>query len=185
MYPYFIVGYLWNKYQFYNRIKCLFFTLKLAVLIVLVAVYAFLFASFSKELYVYTSETCILKANGNECMLSLHQLFVDFYRYIIGFVGSACVMLSVKMAVESLRRKHVLLKKIYVVVSKIGKKSIGIYLISTMFINVPILALLPHHDELGYGTVLLETILIVIFTYMLTILIEKNSIMRKLLLGAR
>ena len=73
MYPYFIVGYFANKKNLSAQLDLKY------VLIPLAIGFAFLLAFFNKDSFIYTSGI-----NIN----SLDQLWVDMYRYIIGFVGS-------------------------------------------------------------------------------------------------
>ena len=68
---------------------------------------------------------------------------------------------------------------------KIGQKSIGIYIISTMFFNNFILPHVPHREEFGYRMVILETVVILSITYLITYMLEKNKLTRSLMLGSR
>lgn len=94
MYPYFVAGYLWNKfnlYQAYNKISN---NKKLLTMIVCVIVFILMLFKYNNNDYVYTTGTAII-LNGH---LNLSQVSIDLYRYTIGFVGSACILMVIKFS---------------------------------------------------------------------------------------
>ncbi|WP_277069934.1 hypothetical protein, partial [Prevotella corporis] len=48
-----------------------------------------------------------------------------------------------------------------------------------------ILPHVPHREEFGYGMVILETVVILSITYLITYMLEKNKLTRSLMLGSR
>lgn len=180
MYPYFVMGYLFNKYKLSNKITTFNNNTKNILSAFLFIVFIGLYFLYTKEDYIYITGTTIVKhIRDLNPKIELHQLSIDIFRYTIGLVGSICVLIIIKITYKHIGEKTAL------ILGKIGKKSIGIYIISTIFINNFILPRLPHRENFGYGMVIIETIIIIAITYFLTYMLEKNKATRYLMLGSR
>lgn len=178
MYPYFVAGHLWNKYKIYKRYSDWSSTKKLSILSIVVMLFTFLCTQFNKTDYVYTSGTCIV-GSVQGFLIDHKQLNIDIFRYIVGFAGSTAVFLIVRLLYNYTSAKT------NRIVAAIGRKSIGIYVISVPFINSYVLSRMPYRGYIGLGGGIVETVFIVAITYFLTTIIEKNTITKKLLLGSR
>ena len=180
MYPYFIMGYLFNKYKLSNKITTFNNNTKNILSAFLFIVFIGLYFLYTKEDYIYTTGTTIVKhIRYLNPKIDLHQISIDIFRYTIGLVGSICALIVIRIIYKHIGGKTA------IVLGKIGQKSIGIYIISTMFINNFILSRLPHRENFGYGMVIIETIIIISITYFLTYMLEKNKATRYLMLGSR
>lgn len=177
MLPYFIVGFLWNKFKLSNKIlQSKQYNL---CLIGLLAIWTLLYFNFTTNDYIYTSGICIVKKVHDHYTISYSQIHTDLYRYFIGFVGSACVLMLIYKILLHIRRKNIFILSL----SNIGKRSIGIYIISSFF-NFN-LKYLPNVESYGYFEAIIETICIVCMTYYFTVFIGRYSFSRKFLLGGR
>lgn len=184
MYPYFIVGYLWNKHQIHDKIKCYLNAniqvIALSFLFILFVLFVILCQHYTVEDYVYVSGTGILKGlRSSAPFIDYHQLNIDVYRYLIGFVGSA---LSFMIIYFLFIWKNMAGAKI---IAKLGQKSLGIYVISVSLINAFILPNLTSDVEMNYMIVGLISIGVLVVSYILILCLEKFSLTRKLFLGGR
>ena len=175
MYPYFITGYLWNKYKADNRFAFMGKTGKSVSLIMLLVIFSLMLIRFEKNDFVYISGTSIL-INGK---ISLDQITTDFYRYLIGFVGSACILMITHSVYKSVPK---IVNKIF---ASLGQRSMGIYVITVPFVNLWILQRIPHVDLIPTGGAFIEAIIILPVCYEVTILLEKNKLSKMILLGSR
>ena len=181
MYPYFIVGYMGNKYQITDKIKSWFKKGFIELfLVILLFLFVVLCRKYTVNDYVYVSGTGILKGlRTPNPYIDFHQLSIDLYRYLVGFVGSGFFLVLISFIYK---RYY---KKINELIANIGRKSLGIYVISTIFFNSFILPLLSFDSGISYGIVALETVGILLITYILTTFLDKNSWLRILFLGGR
>lgn len=122
MYPYFILGYLANRYGVTARLG------KRACFAAGLALFALLFPRFHYSAYVYTTKTCLLGAAA-----PLRQLLIDGFRWMIGLAGSVTVLYILywawKAAPDKPRR----------VVLWLGKRTLGLYVLSS-YLNIQLLA---------------------------------------------
>lgn len=180
MYPYFVMGYLFNKYKLSNTITAINNNTRYILSAFLFVIFIGLYLLYTKEDYIYMTGTGIVKyTKGLNPEIDLHQLSIDIFRYSIGLVGSVCTLIVIRTIYKRIS------KNAAIILGEIGKKSIGIYIISTMFINGLVLTHLSHREDFGYGAVAIETIIIIAITYLLTSMIEKNKLTRYLMLGSR
>lgn len=177
MYPFFIVGFLWNKYKMYGKYSVLSPPIKWSILSAFMVLFIFLCTKYTKTDYVYISGTCIV-TNDQGVLLNYNQLCVDVFRYIIGFTGSVTILLIVKLTYNYTG------DKLNFIVSAIGRKSMGIYVISVPFINSYVLSRMPFRDYIGLGGGIVEAVLTIAFTFTCTIILEKNKVTKKFL-GSR
>lgn len=171
MLPYFLCGYFYNKT---GGIKTIANWKKTIIwLIFLVVLFSFLLYHYGINDYVYTSGTFIIKNR----MISVPQVYTDIFRWAIGLIGSLCVILSFKLACTQNTKSSILM-----CLGTIGTKTMGLYIISTYLFKL--FYLLPIKD-INYTYILAECILVIIFSYLLTWLIEQNKYTRICLLGGR
>lgn len=175
MYPYFIIGYIWNKYKLFYKINSLCLSTKIIVVSILCILYMTLYINFKVEDYIYTSGTCII---DNTFSINYNQFKIDFFRYIIGIIGSAIILIAIKLLLKQLQHENIIVNSF----SKIGRKTIGIYIIGG-YIEEQLLPLLPNKTTYGYEIAILETFIIIVITYFITSIIEKYQFSKKFLLG--
>lgn len=179
MYPYFVIGYLWNKKSLYAKFAKSSRQNKIYAFGVSLLIFVALYLHFTKEDYIYTSGTCALQNINGIFSIDTHQIGIDIFRYAIGLAGSVCMLIILK-PLTAIMHNHV-----KVLLSELGKKSIGIYIISVVFINYRILRRLPIRDSLCYSGGVIETVAVLAVTYLVTLLLEKKQRTRKLFLGSR
>ena len=133
-------------------------------------IYVTLFMFWNRDAYIYTSHLSIFTKNG----ILLHQLYVDIYRYLVGFFGTTLFSIIFYYLCKRFR---------YVIVVELGKQTIGIYIIScilNLFIETLFCSFV-HTFNLVW--LILETVMVLFVSYYFTILIDKNNITRSLFLG--
>lgn len=166
MYPYFVAGYLWRQKKKEISNRYILIGITLTIYIVLIQFYSY-------NCFIYTTGTYLNMENFSG------QLFIDIYRWVIGFAGSALVLLTVRVLMDW---KPAI--GIWIFLAQLGKKSLGIYIISS-YINVLLLMKLTSSFSPSHLTNLVEAIIIMVICYYLTKLLEQNKWVRKLFLGGR
>lgn len=118
MYPYFVAGFVFNKFNgtsiSQRIIKKDWYALAVDIII-----FAILFLFYERDSYIYTTGINILGENG-----VLVQLRIDVYRWIIGFVGATAVILFCMMLCKKYQGVGVKLFAYF------GQISLGIYIIN-------------------------------------------------------
>ena len=118
LYPYFIIGYLFKKYNIdFNKL------LNKYIIILSSVVYCVLLYLYNYDTYIYNS--------GMSIVNNYSQLYVDIVRLLIGLLGSVLVLVGIKTISNSqtIKEKSVLLLNI-------GKNTLGIYAISNYLLLV-------------------------------------------------
>lgn len=124
MYPFFVLGYLYNKGDIENIIRK--YICRKEYTMAVIFIYVFLVVFFKRDVFIYTSGYSIIKDNS----LRMIQLYYDIYRFLIGLFGSISVMLISKWL-----KRIIPLKRLNSIVEYIGKNTMSIYLISTVIVN--------------------------------------------------
>lgn len=187
MFPFFTIGYLFNKYSLCNIVSKISQTKLIGILLISIISYSLLYKYLSQHFYIYQSGTCIIRKTG---ILDWKQFYIDLYRYLIGFVGSLIILIGIYLLDKIIYTKnHYYIKNstsfVHKMIEKAGIKSLGIYVISEPLLNTILIKNIPHKEELGYWGVCIETVLIVCIAYFMTSLIEKNKFLSNLLFGGR
>lgn len=86
IYPFFVIGYICNKYNFSKY----YIGHKKIIIPVTICLYLIMLFFYNYESYIYTSGYCIIRDG-----FQLHNLFIDIYRFFIGMMGSAFVMIAI------------------------------------------------------------------------------------------
>ena len=169
MLPFFILAYLFNKFDLKNKLEKIYshkvfgFTILFAFLILL--------PHFNFDTYIYTTGYYILDKN------IVYQLHNDCFRFVIGLVGSIAVMCIV----------HAFVDVIPLVINRcmayIGSCTLGIYLVSN-YIFDEVLKHLPIMG-LNYWYTLIEVICVLGISLLITLLLKNYKITNKLFLGGR
>lgn len=166
--PFFVAGYLVNK-------KDIKLSKKQVLLLSLLCftAYMIMMQSWNFNSYIYSSKHCIWGKN-----LKL-QLTVDFYRTIVGFLGSVWVMGAIYLIYDKIwvKTKNTL---VY-----IGRNSIGIYVFSFYF-NLWFLTKITYNFAgINYITALIESVIMTAVCLLLTYICNKVKVLRILFLGGR
>ena len=171
MYPYFVVGYIFQKYlmcfleEFLSKRHII-----LLLLFSLVLVYVVLLYGFNYDTYIYTSGHCVI---GKDLVT---QLRIDMYRYVIGLVGSIIVII----AFVQLGRIITYIPRFLLL---IGTETMGIYIIST-FVNSNVLMPLTYNRTgVNYLVVVIEMLGVLFLSLIIIQIINRSSTLKRLLLG--
>lgn len=175
MYPYFVAGYLFNK----NKAKFVpilqtKFVWQLIFLLSLGAVFLSLLVFYDLNSYVYKTGICIFNDT-----FSLEQLGIDLFRYMTGFVGSAWVILLVKLAYPKIPEK---LRKAFLFV---GQNSLGIYIISGYILVLLVPRIMANRTGINYFVTIAETILVLSISLLCSVIIKNVKPLNRVLLGGR
>lgn len=171
MFPYFVLGY---KYNFYQT-KLVFKEATKARLFICVSILFFvLLLLYNRDSYIYTTGYYIL--NGN----TFNQLYIDFYRFCIGLIGSCFFLLLLKKVYSFAKDSNWLQSLLY-----IGQKTMGIYIIQGYFISYILVRLSKNLQSINYGITVIESIVIIILCLSLIYVLQKNKITNRLFLGGK
>lgn len=161
MYPYFILGFYFAKYK--DKIPVALYRIKYVCLLL----FPLLFFFFDKKHYIYTTG---LFPNANYSLSQM--LIIDAYRWLTGLVGSifTITILNIIYQQITVRFKKPLLS---IWISKIGQKSLQIYVLSVPLLSRFLVFLSPKAFALlKLNNVFTENSLIYnfVFTLLLAIL---------------
>lgn len=171
MYPFFVAGFLFNKFNgagWYKKyVKKDLYALAIAVIAFIV-----LFIFYSRDSYIYTTAISLLGKNG------MAQIGIDIYRWASGLAGSLVVILVCKMISD--RRKGIgVMLFVY-----FGQISLGIYILNS-YVNSYVLKELTSSFSPNGFIWIVETIVSMV-TYAIAVeIIRRIPITAKLLLGGR
>jgi fucose 4-O-acetylase-like acetyltransferase len=169
MFPYFVIGYLWNirgKYIQINRETKCFLILPLMISFLILLRY------YNESSYIYTTG---IQIN------SLNKLLIDIYRYVIGLVGALALILLVNFFYSIFDKYIPVLNKPFVY---LGKISLTIYVIDNL-LNDYVIRVITKGFSLNYVTIIIETLLVIIFCILFDLGIKRIPVARKILLGSR
>lgn len=170
MYMYFVLGYFYNKDNFQCRIRKIY--LNNGALIVSGILFLVLLLFYNRNCYIYTTGYCILRSTP------LKQLGIDLFRFMIGFAGCTFILLVFYKIFH-------LLKPINRALMYMGKNTLGIYIIST-FMSIYVLNKVTGNlISINYIITIVEAFILILFSLSGTLLIKKNKLLNKLLLGGR
>ena len=136
MFPYFVLGYLSNKYGFLEKVKgC--YTISFFVCGLL---FFLLLLNYTEYHCIYVSGFNILNDDP------LKQLYIDSYRFLIGFAGSAMFLLFIYFLYNKSNIYNISLFTKQLIL--IGSSSLGIYCVQEFYF-VGISQLTTEYDELN------------------------------------
>ena len=173
MYPYFLIGYFYHKYsaqidkKFNHPLK------SIKLLGVIAVIFSFLLCLFNNSSYIYTTGYTLL---GKEI---IPQLYIDVYRFLIGLLGSLFIIMLLLKVYPYLNSTII---KIF---SIIGIHSLGIYMISGLIFQYLLPDLTSGIADVNYLLVILESIIILAFSLLISLCIKKCSVTNLLFFGGR
>lgn len=174
MYPYFVLGYFFNK-SFSTKN----FQLNIIFLFSLL-LYVPLMFFWDRSSYIYVSGVNIM-ANPK----IIDQLLIDIYRWVVGGIGSVLV-LSLFFIIY---KKYELNNSLLNIIEKIGKFSLGIYIISNYifiyFFPKYIYQIKVENSFINVIYMFFMTIIIITISYLTTKLMFKIKIIKKIFFGNR
>lgn len=172
MYPYFVVGYLWNKWNCYNWYQNKSVNEKWLIVLVSMGVFLLLYYFFdTPEKSIYINGVSLY---GRDNVFL--QLGINVIRYIYGGLGVIIVMILVNLLPSSLFIRY----PINTIVI-LGMNTMGIYIINNY--TTQLLLFLPVSSNYCYVLSLLECVLMLAVSYILVLLIMKSRLLKGLLFG--
>lgn len=179
VYPYFIVGYFSS--HIIEKMKQCFWT----VWVMAVMMYVLVLPFFKDEYLVYYSGSNIWQGKG-----VLSQLGIDLYRFIIGMLGIIVMYGLCIMVINSITEHNFLMRMII----RLGKHSMGIYLIHTLIVSYILTAVVHNFDFIKkycqerrdlvayvFGPIVVLGVLVLVEKIIL--FINKNWLLKRILLG--
>lgn len=135
---------------------------------------------YSKNIYIYTIGITIL---GKENVLN--QFFIDFYRYLIGSVGSITIIWSLKKiyTVAAEKFNFSLINSVRGLLEYMGRNSIIYYILST-YLLAWILPEFMRDFTFNFFFIILETIIVAGFCNIIGNLIKQLQFCSKWLLAS-
>lgn len=171
MYPYFLLGYWFNTYNFKEKLKKVYGN-KLSAIAVII-LYFMLLRLYNRHTYIYTTGYTLLGKDLFE------QLGIDCYRFLVGVFGSVSLMFAILFVFRFCKEKdmHWL---VYV-----GKNTLGIYVISGILFSNGLQRIMSGVDGINYLLTFTECIVILLISLAINWLLHKNKVLNALLLGGR
>ena len=169
MFPFFLLGYIFNHYDLKTKLKKI-YTHKAFEFSCLI-IFILLLKHYDFNSYIYTSGYTLLNKDV------LFQLHNDFFRFFIGIFGSVSIMCIVHAFFQIAPK---IVNKVF---AYVGACSLGIYIISNYLFD-EVLKWLPING-LNYWYTLIEVICVLLITIGITTLLKKIKITNKLFLGGR
>ena len=182
LYPFFVGGYLWNEEKDkigWNKKGS---GVQTIVLLAFMMIYVISMFFWNYDSYIYTSGYTLLWREN-----PLRQFRIDIYRMFIGFIGSAIMMLGIKLIYEKAHQKQRGTKGIMVmerILSELGQKSLGIYIVSGQLVGTLLISNIQYF-QCNYFVNLIQAVIIIGASYMVTYLIGKIRIFDIMFLGGR
>lgn len=177
MYPYFVVGFYWNKlngkelYRSFGGLK------KMSVLLLSLGLYILFCVTFdSPERSVYVTGMSLQGRSS-----AWNQLLIDMLRYVYGGLGIIMTMIAVDLCFKERQLssdrdfQHWLIW--------LGQNTLGIYIFN--FFTTQLLLLLPFNGHYFYLASTAETILMLMGAMAVIWLVRKSFISRLLILGEK
>ena len=169
MLPYFVLAYLFNKYDLKTKLNGIYVNITLAISSSLI--YILLLPHFGFDTYIYMSGYSVIGKNLT------YQLHNNAFRFVIGMVGSISVMYAIYLITFKLPER---LKNC---IAFVGTNTLGIYLISNYFFD-ELLKRLPIHG-INPWYVLIEVVTVFTASLLLTLLLRSFKTTNRLFLGGR
>lgn len=128
---------------------------------------------YNRDSYIYTTRYFVFAANP------VKQTAIDLYRFFVGLVGSIFVMLGMKPLYSKFSAK---LQHLF---SYIGRETMGIYIISGYIFTYILPRITSSLSGINCFALLIETLAVLVFSLLATIVIRKIPLLNCLLLGSK
>lgn len=173
MYPFFIIGYFYHKHSKTIREKYDSILGSWRLLGTTTVIFVLLLCFFNNNSYIYTTGYTLLNKE------IFPQLGVDIYRFLIGFFGSLFIIMLLLKIYPKMNNRLI------DTFSVVGINSLGIYMISGLIFQYLLPGLTSGITNVNYLLVLLETIIIVMVSLLVSLCIKKCSVTNMLFFGGR
>ncbi len=172
MYPYFIIGYIFNRDGYSVKLKR--YYANKTFIITSGMIFAVFLLFYTYDSYIYNTGYYIFKGEA------VKQICIDLYRFLIGLAGSIFfLMLIYKLCHrDSIMGRSRILKFI-------GSDTLGIYIISNLIFSYALNKVTYGLRGVMYIVTAAETVVILSVSLLCTRVIKKNRILNQFLLGGR
>lgn len=167
MLPYYLIAFYGHKHIENKDIKSIKIFYVMAMGVIFIVAVSF----FNEESFIYLTGYKLIGKN------TLKQLYIDIYRFLVGLIGSCFWILIWKKVYEL--RKNKLIDGILKMLKSLGRESMGIYILSG-YIIIFVLQKMIVVSKQSYILNFLETIVIVMVSYGLTIFLKRVPLLSKL-----
>lgn len=170
MYPYFVLGYLLNKYKTNFRENINIIGIGCTILFVILLI------GWTKDYYIYITGMSLYVDNIS------NKLFIICYRYLSGLVGSGFIICIIcKLYINNTNIN---------ILNRIGKYTLGIYIIQSYIMIVLDRVIIPNflvNNFFIYNFIFTPVLatLIIGFCIGISIIIKKNNYLNTIFLGGR
>lgn len=173
MYPYFVIGFLWNKYNlrdFYNLLSC---HRKWTLFLLSLFIYLFFFIFYdSREHSIYV---CGASLVGKPSIWI--QFGIDMARYVYGALGVIITMVGIDLLLLS----GSLSSSVRGVLQHLGRLTMGIYILNNY--SLLLMLNLPIDSNCFYLLTAIETVVLLTIYSGIVMLVRKSKVAKLLLLG--
>lgn len=175
MYPFFVIGYYYNKGNFEVKLNKVYnnYYFILAVAIIFFLSLQF----FETEIYIYKSKHTIINKNIAE------QIYINLFRYAIGLIGSIFALTTLLKLYQIKTLKKIATHNKLILFT--GKSTMGIYIISCYINEYFLIPITKSLSGTNYLIILIETITVILLSLLIIKLIQKCNFLNKYLLGAK
>ena len=171
MYVFFVIGFLFNKYNGIKLLKSKVITVSISLFAV---IYFVMMQFYTSDYSIYVTGCCVLNKEN-----MIFQVYINFYRIIVALLGcSVIIYVFVRMS------KYIKgwLEEILVF---IGKNTMGIYIISYLIDIYILINITANLSDINYLLTVLETVAILAVSCLIIMALKRISLLNKLLLGGR
>lgn len=171
MYPFFVLAYFFNMYEWEKKFKKL-YSNKIVITLVFV-LFSISIVLYNHNTYIYTTGYTLLGKNV------LSQFYNNCLRFASGMSGSA-VMLYIFFPLSKIFKG-----KILKILAYIGQNTLGVYLISGYLIAKGLARLVSTLNGINYFYSIIETFCVMFFSLGINALLKQWKITNILFLGGR
>ncbi len=172
MYPYYVIGYYFNKINGLDLLKKLKVN-QISQTFLVGVVFVALFLFYKRETFIYVSGHTLIGSG------SMDKLIIIAYRFIIGIIGSTFIILIL----NTIYKHFAVARKILKLFVVFGIESLGIYIVSN-YLNIILTRITPDLT-LNYWITIGESLAIIIVSLGIIKIIKLNRFSNLLLLGGR
>lgn len=170
MYPYFVIGYMVNKYKEYIKRR----KENYIIWILFAVCFCCMLLFYDEKTYIYVSKYRVL---GHEAPFKM--FFTNVFRFVIGLWGSILTIRFIRVVNENIS------PQISEKIELVGKNSLGIYIISDFLFPLVLSPLSAEFNGINYFVLLVETAFITILSFIFSTVIKKIPIINFFLFGGR
>lgn len=169
MYPFFVIGYMANKYKLIEKCNV---KIKTIGFIVSTVLFVVMLAFIKGNYFIYNSGYTLL---GREKVFEM--LYINIYRLLIGLFGSYVFVYLLSIIAPKING---LIDR---AIMCLGKNTMGIYIISFFFVVYLLPVLTSCLKDINYFFTVAETVIIIVLSLLIIFVVQKFKWTNRILLG--